>query len=113
MAALASNYCNDAFWWRHDPRNVRKTHKGGSTSNGVWSGTRKLRPSKPTMEPISPSACLWARRNTARNVSAVRMASGDYRDCPPRVVRGSAAHAAIASSVNQTAKLPRWRRPAS
>ncbi len=23
----------------------------------VWSGTRKLRPSKPMMEPISPSAC--------------------------------------------------------
>ena len=23
----------------------------------VWSGTRKLRPSRPTMEPISPSAC--------------------------------------------------------
>jgi hypothetical protein len=33
--------------------------------------------------------------------------------CPPRVVRGAARHAAIASSVNQTVKLPRWRRPAS
>jgi len=27
------------------------------------------------------------------------MASGEYRGCPPRVARGSAAHAAIASSV--------------
>jgi len=35
------------------------------------------------------------------------MATGEYRDCPPRVVRGSAAHAAIASSVNHTVKLPR------
>ncbi len=29
------------------------------------------------------------------------------------VVRGSAAHAAMASSVNQAARLPRWRRLAS
>jgi len=35
------------------------------------------------------------------------MANGEYRGCPPRVVRGSAAHAAIASSVNQIVKLPR------
>jgi len=41
------------------------------------------------------------------------MASGEYQGCPPRVVRGSAAHAAIASSVNHTVKLPRWRRLAS
>src|SRR3954469_19531669 len=33
--------------------------------------------------------------------------------CPPRVVRGSARQAAIASGVNQTVKLPRARRPAS
>ena len=37
----------------------------------------------------------------------------EYRDCPPRVARGSAAQAAIASSVNHTVKLPRWRRLAS
>ncbi len=48
-----------------------------------------------------------ARRNTARSVSAVRMASGEYQACPPRVVRASAAHAATASSVNHTVKLPR------
>ncbi len=33
------------------------------------------------------------------------MASGEYRDCPPRIVRGSAAHPEIASSVNQTVRL--------
>ena len=27
---------------------------------------------------------------------------------PPRVVRGEAFHAAIAASVNQTVRLPRW-----
>jgi hypothetical protein len=31
----------------------------------------------------------------------------EYRGCPPQVVRGSAAQAVIAPSVNQTAKLPR------
>jgi len=36
-----------------------------------------------------------------------RMATGEYRACPPRVVRGSAAQAATASSVNHTVKLPR------
>src|SRR3954463_13725901 len=33
--------------------------------------------------------------------------------CPPRVVRGSALQAAIASGVNHTVRLPRARRPAS
>ena len=37
----------------------------------------------------------------------------EYQGCPPRVVRGSALQAAIASSVNQTVKLPRWRKLAS
>jgi hypothetical protein len=41
------------------------------------------------------------------------MASAEYQGCPPRVVRGSVVQAAIASSVNQTVKLPRWRRLAS
>ena len=60
------------------------------------------------MEPISPSVWRSARRNTVRrSVSAVRIARGEYQGCPPRVVRGSARQAAIASSVNQTVKLPR------
>src|SRR3954471_18634680 len=33
--------------------------------------------------------------------------------CPPRVRRGSALHAATASGVNHTVRLPRARRPAS
>ena len=65
------------------------------------------------MEPSSPSACRYARRNTARIVSAVRIARDEYQGWPPRVVRGSATHAAIASSVNHTVKLPRWRKLAS
>src|SRR4051812_25888474 len=79
----------------------------------VWSGTRKVRPSRPMMEPIRPSVCRNARRNTARTVSAVRMASSEYQGCPPRVVRGSAAHASTASSVNHTVRLPRCRKLAS
>jgi hypothetical protein len=42
-----------------------------------------------------------------RKVSAVRIARGEYQGWPPQVVRGAAAQAAIASSVNQTVKLPR------
>src|SRR3954462_2375408 len=33
--------------------------------------------------------------------------------CPPGVVRGSACQATIASSENQTVRLPRWRKAAS
>ena len=64
-------------------------------------------------EPIRPSVWRSARRNTARSVSAVRMAKGEYQDCPPAVVRGEALHATTAFSVSQTVKLPRWRRAAS
>ena len=58
---------------------------------------------------------IWRRasRNTALSVRAVRIANGEYQGCPPRVVRGAACQAAIASSVNQTVKLPRWRKLAS
>src|SRR3954454_23523421 len=65
------------------------------------------------MEPIRTSVWRRPRRNTARSVSAVRIASGEYQGWPPRVVRGSARQAATASSVNQTVRLPRWRRAAS
>jgi len=65
------------------------------------------------MEPIRPSVRRNARRNTAWSVSAVKIAIGGYQGCPPTVVRGSALHAATASSVNQTVKLPRWRKAAS
>jgi hypothetical protein len=41
------------------------------------------------------------------------MASAEDQGCPPRVVRGSAAQAAISSSMNQTVKLPRCRKLAS
>ena len=65
------------------------------------------------MEPISPSVWRSARRNTARSVSAVRIARGEYQGCPPRVVRGAARQAAMAASVNHTVRLPRRRRAAS
>ena len=61
------------------------------------------------MEPISPSVCRSARPKTARSVSAVVIARAEYCGCPPGVVRASACHAAIASSVNQTVRLPRCR----
>src|SRR5215204_4533837 len=41
------------------------------------------------------------------------MASSEYQGWPPRVVRGSALQAVIASSENQTVKLPRCRKLAS
>ena len=31
----------------------------------------------------------------------------EYQGCPPRLVRCSAAHAAVAASVNHTVRLPR------
>jgi hypothetical protein len=45
--------------------------------------------------------------------SEARKRRGEYQGWPPRVVRGSASHAASASSVNHTVKLPRWRKLAS
>ena len=65
------------------------------------------------MEPIRPSVWRSAKRNTARRVRAVRIARCEYQGCPPRVLRGSALQATIASAVNQIVKLPRWRRLAS
>src|SRR3954453_18573503 len=65
------------------------------------------------MEAINPSVCRRARRNTARRVSAVRIARGEYQGCPPGVARGAARHPSMASSENHTVRLPRWRRLAS
>jgi len=65
------------------------------------------------MEPISPSVWRRARRNMALRVSAVRIDRGEYQGCPPGVVRGSACQPSMASSVNQTVRLPRWRKLAS
>src|ERR1700693_3430519 len=65
------------------------------------------------IEQIKPSVWRRARWNTAFSVSAVRIASGEYQACPPRVVRGAARQAAIASSLNHTVKLPRCRKLAS
>src|SRR5215212_9541860 len=79
----------------------------------VWSGTARSSPSRPMTEPISPSVCRYASRNTALNVSAVRIARSEYSGCPPRLVRRSAFHASTASSENHTVKLPRRRRLSS
>ena len=65
------------------------------------------------MEPINPSVWRRAKRNTARRVSAVRIARGEYQGRPPGVVRGAARHPSIAASENHTVRLPRWRRLAS
>ena len=58
-------------------------------------------------EPIRPSVWRSARRNTARKVSAVRIAKGEYQGCLPAVVRGAARQPSTASVVNQTVRLPR------
>ena len=79
----------------------------------AWRGPHKASPSRLRVEPTRPSVRRSAGRNTARSVSAVRTARGDYQGCPPRIVRGSARQAAIASSVTQTVKPPRWRKAAS
>src|SRR3954468_16860226 len=65
------------------------------------------------MEPIRPSVWRSAKRNTALSVSAVVIAKDEYCGGPPGVVRGSASQAATAASVNQTVRLPRWRKAAS
>jgi hypothetical protein len=54
----------------------------------------------------APSVWRSARWNTARSVSAVRMASGEYQGWLPRFVRGSARQAAIASSLKTAAPKP-------
>src|SRR5271170_7715816 len=42
-----------------------------------WSGIARSRPSRRMTEPISPSVCRRARRNTARSVSAVVIARAE------------------------------------
>ncbi len=42
-----------------------------------------------------------------------QVSQAEYEGCPPRVVRGSALHAATASAENHTVRLPRAPRPAS
>jgi hypothetical protein len=43
----------------------------------LWSGTGRSRPSRRIMDPIRPSVWRRARRNTARKVKAVVMASAE------------------------------------
>ena len=45
--------------------------------------------------------------------SSTLLAMFENKGWPPRVVRGEAFHPAIASSLNQTVRLPRCRRVAS
>ena len=54
------------------------------------------------MEPIRSSVWRSAKWNTARSVRAVVIARAEYQGYPPRVARGSALQAAIASSENHT-----------
>ncbi len=93
-------------------RTARSTLRCPSTrcrTQNLW----QLRPGRRMAEPIRPCVCRRASRNTARSVRAVRIAKGEWMRCPPRIVRGSAVHAAIASSVTQTVGLhvgAGWRR---
>jgi hypothetical protein len=86
---------------RHRRRTVgaaRPIHPPAGSGWYVWSGTGRSRPSTRMTEPTNSS--VW--RSARQSVSAVRMASGEYQGRPPRLVRGAARHAAIASSVNPT-----------
>jgi hypothetical protein len=78
-----------------------------------WSGTARFTPRRWIIEPINPAVWRRASPNTALNVSAVKIAKGEYHACPPRVVRGVACQPAIASSLNQMVRLPRWHKLAS
>ena len=67
------------------------------------------------IEPINPSVWRSARPNTVRKINPVWIAMFENKGWPPppRVVRGEAFQPAIASSLNQTVRLPRCRRAAS
>ena len=64
---------------------VDATKAGGRVTASVsarrlsveWSGMARSRPSRRMMEPISPSVCRRARRNTTRSVSAVVIARAE------------------------------------
>jgi hypothetical protein len=45
--------------------------------NVEWSGVARSRPSSAMMDPINPSVCRNAKRNTARSVSAVVIANAE------------------------------------
>ena len=49
----------------------------------------------------------------ALSFSTTIIARDEYRGGPPGLVRGSARYASMTSSVNQTARLPGWRKLAS
>jgi hypothetical protein len=79
----------------------------------VWSGTASSQPSNSTTDIIRPSAWRSANLNAARSIMQVWIALSEYVACPPRVVRGTASQASIASSVIHNIWLPRRRSPAS
>jgi len=61
----------------------------------------------------SEVASLLIQLDHTGTLQRIRIARAEYQGWPPRVVRGSAAHASIASSLNQTVRLPRCRKLAS
>ena len=96
------------------------TRWSGGTSNVFgrrlkveWSGTARSGPNNPRTEQIRTPVCRSAKPNTMRIVRAVVIASVEQCPWPPGLVRGSARYAAIVSSVNHTAKLPRFLNEAS
>ncbi|WP_424140735.1 hypothetical protein [Roseomonas chloroacetimidivorans] len=84
-----------ASWW-HDHLNVRMTcHDFGID--------------------VSPVECAIRGERCDGIIDLVEqgIAKAKYEGCPPRVVRGSACHAAIAASENHTVRLLRARKGAS
>jgi hypothetical protein len=80
-------------------QHIRPTRQGGVVRTG------RSRPSRRMTKPINLSVWCSARRSTAPSVSALSMASGEYQGWPPRLVRGSARHAATASWIDQSHHL--------
>jgi hypothetical protein len=65
------------------------------------------------IEPINHSVWRSVGPNTVRKINPVWIAMFENKGWPPRVLRGEAFQPAIASSLNQTVRLPRGRRAAS
>lgn len=66
-----------------------------------------------TTDVMSPSAWRNGSLNAARSIKQVWIALSEYVAWPPRVARGAAAQASIASGVIHIVRLPRRRSPAS
>jgi hypothetical protein len=90
VQGLAASTSADIPWPRHVQRRCPAAER-------AVVGNRQSEPEQVDDGAEQAFGLAQRQADTALIVSAVRMASGEYRACPSRVVRGSAAHAAITS----------------